>query len=107
MEFQNPKDLYVSAEKNIGIDSLKEKIIEQTSNGRFKGWVAVDHRASAIRAKLYEEGCVRDEISKDTEWHLKLNVGNDFLTESIYASELKILFDEEQESLEIGEQGRT
>ena len=47
------------------------------------------------------------EISKDSEWHLKLNVGNDFLTESINASELKILFDEEQESLEIGEQGRT
>ena len=107
LEFQNPKDLYVSAEKNIGLDSLKEKIIEQTSNGLFKGWVAVDHTASAIRAKLYEEGCVRDEISKDTEWHLKLNVGNDFLTESINASELKILFDEEQESFEIGEPGRT
>ena len=107
MEFQYPKDLYVSAEKNIGLDSLKEKIIEQTSNGLFKGWVSVDHRASAIRAKLYEEGCVRDEISKDSEWHLKLNVGNDFLTESINASELKILYDEEQESFEIGEPGRT
>ena len=107
LEFQNPKDLYISAEKNIGIDSLKEKIIEQTSNGLFKGWVSVTHKASAIRAKLYEEGCVRDEISKDTEWHLKLNVGNDFLSESINASELKILFHEEQESLEISEPGRT
>ena len=107
LEFQNPKDLYVSAEKNIGIDSLKEKIMEQTSNGLFKGWVSVDHKVSAIRAKLYEEGCVMDEISKDTEWHLKLNVGNDFLTELINASELKILFDERQESFEINEPGRT
>ena len=81
--------------------------MEQTSNGLFKGWVSVDHKVSAIRAKLYEEGCVIDEISKDTEWHLKLNVGNDFLTELINASELKILFDEEQESFEVSEPGRT
>jgi hypothetical protein len=31
-----------------------------------------------------------------------LNVGNDFLTESINSSELKILFNEEQENLEAG-----
>ena len=76
--------------------------MEQTSNGLFKGWVSVSHTASATRAKLYEEGCVKDEISKESEWHLKLNVGNDFLTESINSSELKILFNEEQENLEAG-----
>ena len=54
-----------------------------------------------------KRGCVKDEISKDTEWHLKLNVGNDFLTELINASELKITFDEEQESFEVSEPGRT
>ena len=102
LEFQNPGELYISAEKNIGIESLKEKIMEQTSNGLFKGWVSVSHTASATRAKLYEEGCVKDEISKESEWHLKLNVGNDFLTESINSSELKILFNEEQENLEAG-----
>ena len=60
-------------------------------------------RSGAIAGK----SLIIDEVIKDTEWHLKLNVGNDFLTELINASELKILFDEEQESFEVSEPGRT
>ena len=107
LEFQNPKDLYVSAEKNIGIEPLKEKILERISNGLFKGWVSISHQASAARAKLYEEGCVRDEVIKDNEWHLKLNIGNDLLTDYLNSSQLNILHDENQQSLEVGEPGRT
>ena len=86
---------------------LKEKIIERISNGLFKGWVSISHQASATRAKLYEEGCVRDEVIKDKEWHLKLNIGNDLLTDYLNSSKLKILHDENQQSLEVGEPGRT
>ncbi len=93
--------------KNIGIEPLKEKIIERISNGLFKGWVSISHQASAARARLYEEGCVRDEVIKDNEWHLKLNIGNDLLTDYLNSSQLKILHDENQQSLEVGEPGRT
>ena len=107
LEFQNPEELFISAEKNIGIEPLKEKIIERISNGLFKGWVSISHQASAARARLYEEGCVRDEVIKDNEWHLKLNIGNDLLTDYLNSSQLKILHDENQQSLEVGEPGRT
>ena len=107
LEFQNPEELFISAEKNIGIEPLKEKIIERISNGLFKGWVSISHQASAARARLYEEGCVRDEVIKDNEWHLKLNIGNDLLTDYLNSSQLNILHDENQQSLEVGEPGRT
>ena len=86
---------------------MKEKILERISNGLFKGWVTISHQASATRAKLYEEGCVRDEVIKDNEWHLKLNIGNDLLTDYLNSSQLKILHDENQQPLEVGEPGRT
>ena len=107
LEFQHPEELFISAEKNIGIELLKEKILERISNGLFKGWVTISHQASATRAKLYEEGCVRDEVIKDNEWHLKLNIGNDLLTDYLNSSQLKILHDENQQPLEVGEPGRT
>ena len=107
LEFQHPEELFISAEKNIGIELLKEKILERISNGLFKGWVTISHQASATRAKLYEEGCVRDEVTKDNEWHLKLNIGNDLLTDYLNSSQLKILHDENQQPLEVGEPGRT
>ena len=188
LEFQHPEELFISAEKNIGIEPLKEKILERISNGLFKGWVAdllvdqvefsdlilvsktdlvdaqnlkkliaiiktlntkakiipiikgeveldevlntglfdfeeaqkapgwlkemrgehsISHQASAARAKLYEEGCVCDEVIKDNEWHLKLSIGNDLLTDYLNSSQLKILHDENQQSLEVGEPGRT
>ena len=107
LEFQHPTEFFISAEKNIGIEALKEKILERISNGLFKGWVSISHQASATRAKLYEEGCVRDEVIKDKEWHLKLNIGNDLLTDYLNSSKLKILHDENQQSLEVGEPGRT
>jgi GTP-binding protein HflX len=107
LEFQHPEELFISAEKNIGIESLKEKILERISNGLFKGWVSISHQASAARAKLYEEGCVRDEVIKDNEWHLKLNIGKDLLTDHLNSSQLKILHDENQQPLEVGEPGRT
>ena len=107
LEFQNPEELFISAEKNIGIEPLKEKILERISNGLFKGWVSISHQESAARAKLYEEGCVHDEVIKDNEWHLKLNIGNDLLTDYLNSSQLKILHDENQQPLEVGESGRT
>ena len=107
LEFQHPEELFISAEKNIGIESLKEKILERISNGLFKGWVSISHQASAARAKLYEEGCVRDEVIKDNEWHLKLSIGNDLLTDYLNSLELKVLPDQKQQPLEVGELGRT
>ena len=107
LEFQHPEELFISAEKNIGIESLKEKILERISNGLFKGWVSISHKESAARAKLYEEGCVRDEVIKDNEWHLKLSIGNDLLTDYLNSLELKILPDQKQQPLEVGELGRT
>ena len=107
LAFQHPEELFISAEKNIGIEPLKEKILERISNGLFKGWVSISHQASAARAKLYEEGCVRDEVIKDNEWHLKLNIGNDLLTDYLNLSQLKILHDENQQPLGVGEPGRT
>ena len=102
LEFQNPEELFISAEKNIGIEPLKEKILERISNGLFKSWVSISHQASAARAKLYD-----DEVIKDNEWHLKLNIGNDLLTDYLNSSQLKILHDENQQSLEVSEPGRT
>ena len=86
---------------------MKEKILEKISNGLFKGWVSISHKESAARAKLYEEGCVRDEVIKDNEWHLKLSIGNDLLTDYLNSLKLKILPDQKQQPLEVGELGRT
>lgn len=78
----NP-EIWVSAEKNTGIQDLKKAINNHLSDGIYKGWVSIDSSLGKLRARLFALGCVSEERIMGTQIHLSINLGlkemNDFI----------------------------
>ena len=74
---QNPKEVWISAKHNSGIESLKESLNKFIYEGIFKGWITLESSLGKIRSRLYSLGRVIEERTTEKGLiQLHLNVGN-------------------------------
>ncbi|MFL2726048.1 MAG: GTPase HflX [Gammaproteobacteria bacterium] len=73
-------EIWISAEKNLGLEELREAISNSLFEGIYKGWVTLDATLGNIRSKLYSMGCILEEkINNKGLMYLNINIGNDEL----------------------------
>ena len=78
--FNPKKEILISAEKNIGIDKLRENINKKLYNGLYSGWISLESSMGKIRSKLFGMGCIKDEkISSCGNIYVYLQIGKDDL----------------------------
>ena len=78
--FNPKKEILISAEKNIGIDKLREDINKKLYNGIYSGWISLESSMGKIRSKLFGMGCIKDEkISSCGNIYVYLQIGKDDL----------------------------
>jgi GTP-binding protein HflX len=71
----NPKRVWISSEKNIGIDLLKQAIIELLTKRVVRCRVSLQPDQGKLRAKLYALGVVTAETTDDeARWLLDLEI---------------------------------
>ena len=78
--FNPKKELLISAEKDIGINKLRENINKKLYNGIYSGWISLESSMGKIRSKLFGMGCIKDEkISSCGNIYVYLQIGKDDL----------------------------
>ena len=78
--FKEKQEAWISAEKNIGIDDLRNLINTELFNGIYKGWVSLEASMGSIRSKLFSMGCVNEEkVSATGQIYAHINIGHDEL----------------------------
>jgi len=77
---KSSKEVWISAEKNIGIAELRDLINEELFNGIYKGWVSLESSLGKIRSKLFMMGCINEEkISSTGQIYAHIEIGRDEL----------------------------
>ena len=72
--------MWVSAQKNIGIDDLRKIINIELFNGIYRGWISLEASLGKTRAKLFRMGCINEEkISPTGKIFAHINIGIDEL----------------------------
>ena len=75
------KEVWISAQNNIGIDDLRKIINIELFNGIYKGWISLEASLGKTRAKLFRMGCINEEkISPTGKIFAHINIGRDELT---------------------------
>ena len=78
--YKTSKEVWISAEKNIGIAELRDLINEELFNGIYKGWVSLESSLGKIRSKLFMMGCINEEkISSTGQIYAHIDIGKDEL----------------------------
>lgn len=74
------KEAWISAEKKIGIDDLRDLINIELFNGMYKGWISLEASLGNIRSKLFRMGCVNEEkVSATGQIFAHIDIGHDEL----------------------------
>ena len=74
------KEAWISAEKNMGIDDLRDLINTKLFNGIYKGWVSLEVSLGKIRSRLYRMGCVNEErVAATGQIYVHIDIGYDEL----------------------------
>ena len=77
---EEAKEVWISAQKNIGIDDLRKIINIELFNGIYKGWISLEASLGKTRAKLFRMGCINEEkISPTGKIFAHINIGIDEL----------------------------
>ena len=77
---EEAKEVWISAQKNIGIDDLRKIINIELFNGIYKGWISLEASLGKTRAKLFRMGCINEEkISSTGKIFAHINIGRDEL----------------------------
>ncbi|MDB4135651.1 GTPase HflX [Gammaproteobacteria bacterium] len=77
---EEEKEVWISAEKNKGIEDLREMINTKLFNGIYRGWISLEPSLGNIRAKLFRMGCVDEEKVSDTgKIYTYVHIGQDEL----------------------------
>ncbi len=86
VESQNKEnEVWISAEKNIGIEELRELINNDLFNGIYKGWISLEASLGKIRAKLFRMGCIDEEkVSPTGKIFAHIHIGQDELDNFIH-----------------------
>jgi len=78
--YEEAKEVWISAQKNIGIDDLRKIINIELFNGIYKGWISLEASLGKTRAKLFRMGCINEEkISPTGKIFAHINIGRDEL----------------------------
>ena len=78
-------EIWISAEKNIGIGELRELINNDLFNGIYKGWISLEASLGKIRAKLFRMGCIDEEkVSPTGKIFAHVHIGQDELDNFIH-----------------------
>jgi|TARA_B110000444_G_scaffold259002_1_gene301472 GTP-binding protein HflX len=86
------KDIWISAEKNLGLEQLRECISNTLFEGIYKGWVSLDTTLGNIRSKLFSMGCVVEEkMGKTGLMYAHINIGNEELKRFIDIKGFKVI----------------
>ena len=80
-------EIWISAEKSLGIEQLRDRINKELFNGIFRGWVSIESSMGKLRSELYSMGCILKEENSST--------GRDFLNIDIGREELDKLLETE------------
>ena len=51
-------EIWISAEKSLGIEQLRDRINKELFNGMFRGWVSIESSMGKLRSELYGMGCI-------------------------------------------------
>ena len=74
------RQIWISAERNRGLEELRESISNTLFEGTYRGWISLDASLGNIRSKLYSMGCILEEkISETGIMYALINIGNDEL----------------------------
>ena len=86
VESQNKEnEVWISAEKNIGIEELRELINNDLFNGIYRGWISLEASLGKIRAKLFRMGCIDEEkVSPTGKIFAHIHIGQDELDNFIH-----------------------
>ena len=77
---EEAKEVWISAQKKIGIDDLRKIINIELFNGIYKGWISLEASLGKTRAKLFRMGCINEEkISPTGKIFAHINIGRDEL----------------------------
>lgn len=77
---QDTQEIWISAEKNQGLELLRESISKILFEGIYKGWISLEASLGSIRSKLYSMGCILEENTNDAGlMFLNINIGNNEL----------------------------
>ena len=78
-------EVWISAEKNIGIQELRELINNDLYNGIYRGWISLEASLGKIRAKLFRMGCIDEEkVSPTGKIFAHIHIGQDELDNFIH-----------------------
>ena len=78
-------EVWISAEKNIGIGELRELINNDLFNGIYRGWISLEASLGKIRAKLFRMGCIDEEkVSPTGKIFAHVHIGQDELDNFIH-----------------------
>jgi len=78
-------EVWISAEKNIGIQELRELINNDLFNGIYRGWISLEASLGKIRAKLFRMGCIDEEkVSPTGKIFAHVHIGQDELDNFIH-----------------------
>ena len=91
----NDFESWVSATKDVGIESLKEKINDHFYEGIFKGWISIDSSAGKLRSRLFALGCVKEEKNSTDQIYLSVTMGIKLLKEFMENKEFHLVETEE------------
>ena len=97
VESQNKEnEVWISAEKNIGIEELRELINNDLFNGIYKGWISLEASLGKIRAKLYRMGCIDEEkVSPTGKIFAHVHIGQDELDNFIHINGFALCSDKD------------
>ena len=80
-------EVWISAEKNIGIQELRELINNDLFNGIYRGWISLEASLGKIRAKLFRMGCIDEEkVSPTGKIFAHIHIGQDELDKLIHSN---------------------
>jgi len=91
---QDTQEIWISAEKNQGLELLRESISKILFEGIFKGWISLEASLGSIRSKLYSMGCILEENTNDAGlMFLNINIGNNELNNLLDIDGLNLVGD--------------
>jgi GTP-binding protein HflX len=89
-------EIWISAEKSLGIEQLRDRINKELFNGIFRGWVSIESSMGKLRSELYSMGCIlKEENSSTGRVFLNIDIGREELDKLLENEGFNICSDED------------
>jgi 50S ribosomal subunit-associated GTPase HflX len=89
-------EIWISAEKSLGIEQLRDRINKELFNGMFRGWVSIESSMGKLRSELYGMGCIlKEENSIIGRVFLNIDIGREELDKLLENEGFNICSDED------------